>query len=315
MRIEPQHFVFVLAGVALAIWIGLLAFFHPSFVVAALLLVACAGLTLLGGRSHLRGKRTQTHREVSRPARRRAAHARGRRARRPRDPPSARAHQRAEPRAGEDGVHARRRLEQPRLEHPRCVRPDGGAHDEHRDRRAGARHPRASADRRRPRLRTRRPRRHDPRPPPPAPPGESDHRAGPRDGVAAGIAAARDRRVRRVAGRAARRDAGHAGRTDLSRVRVRARRAGDLLADAASRRSIHERRLAGRRRRVRRDLRLPHRLLGVPRAQPDGRAAQEARAREREIGLAARSSSSTRSSARSATRACSSASSRRDGTA
>jgi tight adherence protein B len=57
MRMKPQHFVFVLAGVALALWIGLLAFFHPSFVVAALLLVACAGLTLLFGRSHLRGKR------------------------------------------------------------------------------------------------------------------------------------------------------------------------------------------------------------------------------------------------------------------
>ncbi len=59
MRMAPQHFVFVLAGVAIALWMGLFAFFHPSFVVAALLLVACAGLTLFGGRAHLRSKRTK----------------------------------------------------------------------------------------------------------------------------------------------------------------------------------------------------------------------------------------------------------------
>jgi len=59
MRMAPQHFVFVLAGVAIALWMGLFAFFHPSFVVAALLLVACAGLTLFAGRTHLRSKRTK----------------------------------------------------------------------------------------------------------------------------------------------------------------------------------------------------------------------------------------------------------------
>lgn len=57
MRMAPQHFVFVLAGVALTLWIGLIAFFHPSILVAVLLLVACAGLTLFGGRSNLRGRR------------------------------------------------------------------------------------------------------------------------------------------------------------------------------------------------------------------------------------------------------------------
>ena len=59
MRIAPQNFVFVLAGVALTLWIGLLAFFRPSLVLDVLLLVACAGLTLFGGRSHLRSRRTK----------------------------------------------------------------------------------------------------------------------------------------------------------------------------------------------------------------------------------------------------------------
>lgn len=59
MRIAPQHFAFVLAGVALTLWVGLLAFFHPSLVVAILLLAACAGFTLFGGRSHLRSRRTK----------------------------------------------------------------------------------------------------------------------------------------------------------------------------------------------------------------------------------------------------------------
>jgi tight adherence protein B len=57
MRMAPQRFVFVLAGVAATLWIGLIAFFHPSFAVAVLMLAACTGLTLLGGRSHLRSRR------------------------------------------------------------------------------------------------------------------------------------------------------------------------------------------------------------------------------------------------------------------
>ncbi len=57
MRIAPAHFVFVLAGVALTTWIGLLAYFRPGLLVAILLLVACGGLTLWGGRSHLRSRR------------------------------------------------------------------------------------------------------------------------------------------------------------------------------------------------------------------------------------------------------------------
>ena len=59
MRIAPQHFAFVLAGVALTMWIGLLAFFHPAPLVAVLMLTACAGFTLFGGRSHLRSRRTK----------------------------------------------------------------------------------------------------------------------------------------------------------------------------------------------------------------------------------------------------------------
>jgi tight adherence protein B len=57
MRMAPQHFVMVLAGIALTLWVGLLAFFRPTFVVDVLLLAACAGLTLLGGRSQLRTRR------------------------------------------------------------------------------------------------------------------------------------------------------------------------------------------------------------------------------------------------------------------
>ncbi len=59
MRIAPQHFAFVLAGVALTLWVGLLAFFHPSAGVVVLMLVACAGVTFVGGRTYLRSRRAK----------------------------------------------------------------------------------------------------------------------------------------------------------------------------------------------------------------------------------------------------------------
>jgi tight adherence protein B len=54
MRIEPQHFVFVLAGVALTTWVLALMMLHPAPIVAVLLLAACAALAGLGGRHYLR---------------------------------------------------------------------------------------------------------------------------------------------------------------------------------------------------------------------------------------------------------------------
>ena len=54
MRIEPQHYVFVLAGVWIAVWVGLLLVIHPSPLVGALLLVVTAGAALGGGRMYLK---------------------------------------------------------------------------------------------------------------------------------------------------------------------------------------------------------------------------------------------------------------------
>lgn len=54
MRIEPQHYVFVLAGVSLATWVVLLLVFHPSPLIGALLLVGAAGGALAGGRWYLK---------------------------------------------------------------------------------------------------------------------------------------------------------------------------------------------------------------------------------------------------------------------
>jgi tight adherence protein B len=54
MRIEPQHFVFVLAGVALGLWVLLLILMHPTLVVSPLLLVASAVGAAVGGRVYLK---------------------------------------------------------------------------------------------------------------------------------------------------------------------------------------------------------------------------------------------------------------------
>jgi tight adherence protein B len=59
MRIEPQHFVFVLAGVAIGVWVLLLLLLRPAPLVALLLLAASAGCTFLGGRTYLRRKRVR----------------------------------------------------------------------------------------------------------------------------------------------------------------------------------------------------------------------------------------------------------------
>ncbi|HEY0394567.1 MAG TPA: type II secretion system F family protein [Candidatus Elarobacter sp.] len=59
MRIEPQHYVFVLAGVAVAGWVVLLVMLHPAPMIAVLLLLACAALAAYGGRWYLRRRRAR----------------------------------------------------------------------------------------------------------------------------------------------------------------------------------------------------------------------------------------------------------------
>ena len=59
MRIEPQHFVLVLAGVALTLWALALLIFHPPLLVAIALLAVCALLGFLGGGSYLRNRRAR----------------------------------------------------------------------------------------------------------------------------------------------------------------------------------------------------------------------------------------------------------------
>jgi tight adherence protein B len=57
MRTEPQHFVFVLAGVAVALWVLLLIVIHPALVVSLLLLLACAVVVTFGGPLYLKRRR------------------------------------------------------------------------------------------------------------------------------------------------------------------------------------------------------------------------------------------------------------------
>lgn len=59
MRIEPQHFVFVLAGVALGLWVVLMTVIHPGLVVSLLLLLACAAFAAVGGRTYLKRRRVK----------------------------------------------------------------------------------------------------------------------------------------------------------------------------------------------------------------------------------------------------------------
>jgi len=60
MRIDPKQFVFRLTGIAVALWVALIALMRPAPLIALLLGVACAGLTFFGGRFHL--KRCKTRR-------------------------------------------------------------------------------------------------------------------------------------------------------------------------------------------------------------------------------------------------------------
>lgn len=59
MKVEPQQFVFILAGVAVATWVVLLVVFRPGLALAVLLLAACAGLGAFGGRFYLRHRRAR----------------------------------------------------------------------------------------------------------------------------------------------------------------------------------------------------------------------------------------------------------------
>ena len=57
MSIEPQQFVFVLAGVALASWVAFVVLLHPAFPIAVPALLACAVLSAVGGRVYLKRRR------------------------------------------------------------------------------------------------------------------------------------------------------------------------------------------------------------------------------------------------------------------
>jgi tight adherence protein B len=59
MSTEPHHFVFVLAGVAIGLWVVILLLLRPSPVWALLALAACGGFALYAGRAHLRRKRAR----------------------------------------------------------------------------------------------------------------------------------------------------------------------------------------------------------------------------------------------------------------
>jgi tight adherence protein B len=59
MRIEPAHYAFVLAGVAVAAWVLLLLALHPGFALALPMLAACAALSAYGGRAYLRRRRAK----------------------------------------------------------------------------------------------------------------------------------------------------------------------------------------------------------------------------------------------------------------
>ena len=54
MRIEPQQYVFVLAGVWIALWVALLVLAHPGPLIGALLFVGTAAAALGGGRMYLK---------------------------------------------------------------------------------------------------------------------------------------------------------------------------------------------------------------------------------------------------------------------
>jgi tight adherence protein B len=57
MRTEPKQFVFTLTGIAAAMWVLLVTAMRPGLVIALVLALACAGLTLFGGRAYLKRRR------------------------------------------------------------------------------------------------------------------------------------------------------------------------------------------------------------------------------------------------------------------
>jgi tight adherence protein B len=59
MRIEPQHFAFVLAGVAIALWVLLLVVVRPAPAIGLALVAVTAACSLIGGRMYLRRRRTK----------------------------------------------------------------------------------------------------------------------------------------------------------------------------------------------------------------------------------------------------------------
>jgi tight adherence protein B len=59
MKVEPQQFAFILAGVAVATWVLLLVVFRPGIPLSMALLAVCAGLGAFGGRFYLRRRRAQ----------------------------------------------------------------------------------------------------------------------------------------------------------------------------------------------------------------------------------------------------------------
>jgi tight adherence protein B len=59
MRTEPQHFVFVLAGVSIALWVVLLLLIRPAPLIGVLLFAGAAAISLVGGRTYLRRKRVR----------------------------------------------------------------------------------------------------------------------------------------------------------------------------------------------------------------------------------------------------------------
>ncbi|MBV9438890.1 MAG: type II secretion system F family protein [Candidatus Eremiobacteraeota bacterium] len=59
MRTEPHHFVFVLAGVAIASWVVVLLLLRPAPLLAVLALIVCGALSLYFGRTYLRRRRTK----------------------------------------------------------------------------------------------------------------------------------------------------------------------------------------------------------------------------------------------------------------
>ncbi|MDQ6926611.1 MAG: type II secretion system F family protein [Candidatus Eremiobacteraeota bacterium] len=57
MKTEPKQFVFILTGIAAALWVAAIALIRPAPLVAILIALACAGATFMGGRFHLKRRK------------------------------------------------------------------------------------------------------------------------------------------------------------------------------------------------------------------------------------------------------------------